>query len=114
MAIRANTVCAAVVHGEVSVREGSSEPIGRGVARRASRWGDRDSAGVSGHVIRHRPTQARGALPCGDMATVAINGRLGRGDVAKIAGRSDVHAGQGEAGGGMIESGVEPIRHVVA
>ena len=114
MAVRTNAVCIAVSQGEVSMCERSSQPIGRGVAGRARRWGDPDCGGVAHHVIGHRSPQIRSHLPCRRMATVAIKRRLGRGDVAKIACRCYVSAGQGEAGGGMIESGVEPIRHVVA
>ena len=55
MAICADAACIAVVCGEVSVSERRSQPIRRGVARRAGGWDDSDDGGVGGQVIRYCP-----------------------------------------------------------
>lgn len=96
------------------VSELRPEPIGRGVARRAGGWDDSDGGGVGGEVIRYRPAQRGRALPLSGVAAIAIGRRLGRGDVAKVAGHCDVRAGQRKTGRIVVKDRAQPRGRGVA
>ena len=68
------------------------------MARRAGGWNDSGDCGVGGEVIRYRSTQRCGALPLSGVATIAIEWRRSRSEVAKVAGHRGVRAGQRKPG----------------
>jgi hypothetical protein len=78
-----------------------AQPRGRGVARRAGGW-------IPGSdVIRYRPAEGRGALPLGDVATVAIGWQRAAViaiHMAQRAGDGRMRARQWESCRGVIES----------
>ena len=108
MASSAHAACAAVVHAPEIVSKGRTQPIRRGVARRASGGNDSDDRCVGGKVIWHRATHGRRALPLSCMAAVAIRGRNGGADMAKVAGHADVRPGQRESRRAVIKNRAEP------
>jgi len=114
MASRAHTARVTVIHAPETVSKRRSQPIRRGVARRAGGGGDTDDSCIGGEVIWHVPAQRRRALPLSGVATVAIGRRHGRTGVAKIAGHGDVRAGQRETGRVVIEDRAQPRGRGVA
>ena len=108
MATSAHAPCAAVVHAPEIVSKCRTQPIRRGVARRASGGNDSDDRCVGGKVIWHRATHGRRALPLSCMAAVAIRGRNGGADMAKVAGHADVRPGQRESRRAVIKNRAEP------
>ena len=97
---------------EVSVIEGCAQPIGGGVAAIASR------RVASSDVVRDRATQSLCAVPVSEVTAVARGVRGGQrivvADVAQVARRSQVSAGEGPAGTGVIKRPVGPKDGVVA
>ena len=77
MAICANAGGVAVPYVKESMGHRRSQPIGSQgcVARRAVGCDDSDGGSIRGQVIRDRPAEIRGALPCNGVATVAIDRR---------------------------------------
>jgi hypothetical protein len=59
-------------------------------------------------MVRDGSAKSCSALPLSGVATVAICWRHGGTGVAKVAGYSDVRAGQREPGGAMVEDRAEP------
>jgi len=114
MAIRADAPRVSVTGTPPTVGKRSSEPICCVMAGRACGRDNPGCGGISGHVIRYLAAQVRGTLPRDGVATVAIDRRLGGGDVTKAACRRYVSAGQGETGGVVVEDRIQPIGHVVA
>jgi len=100
---------------EPGVIKGRAKPIGGGPGGVAGYAGGRVHRG---DVIGYAAAQGLGALPRGQMATIAIGVGGGQGvviaDVARGAGRGDVGAGQSPARAGVIKLAIRPEQGVVA
>lgn len=103
MAIRTDTARIAVVCGEVGVSKSRSQPIRRGVARRAGGWDDSDDGGVGRQVIRYSPAQGSGAIPIGGVATVAVGRRRRTTGMAQVAGHREMRACEWESSRAMVK-----------
>lgn len=100
---------------EPGVVERRAKPIGCGPSGMAG-YASRGIHG--GNVIRHAATKSLGALPGGQMATVAVGVRRSEGvvvaNMAGSAGRGHVGASQSPTRRAVIELAIGPQQRVVA